>query len=188
MTKHNICPWWLGYFLASPIRKFGQNPVRILEPYVKQGMTTFDVGPGMGFFTLPMARMVGASGRVIAIDIQPKMLNSLRRRATRAGLAERVETRVCSESSLGIDDLMGKIDFALTFAVLHELPDIAQTITEIHRALKPNGQLLIAEPKGHVKMPAFSETMKIVTGCGFELVDTPTVPRSHAALVKRATV
>lgn len=69
MTRPHLCPWWLGYLLASPIRKFGQNPTKILEPYVKPGISCLDVGPGMGFFTLPMARLTGESGRVIAVEI-----------------------------------------------------------------------------------------------------------------------
>ena len=182
MTPH-VCPWWLGYLLASPIRKFGQNPTKILAPFVTEGMTCLDVGPGMGFFTLPMARLTGEKGRVIAIDVQDRMLASLRRRARRDGLANRIETRVCTADSLAIDDLTGKLDFALAFAVLHELPDMKRTLTEIHRALKPGGQLLIAEPIGHVRKEAFATTMNVVSSVGFQQVMTPSIPRSHAAVV-----
>jgi len=184
MTPH-VCPWWLGYFLASPIRKFAHNPTRILALYVKEGMIALDIGPGMGFFTLPMARLVQEKGRVIAVDIQERMLASLRCRATRAELLDRIETRVCTEDSLGIDDLTGKIDFALAFAVLHELPDMKRTITEIHRALKPEGQLLIAEPIGHVRKTAFAETMNVVLSLGFETIATPSIRRTHAALMRK---
>ena len=78
MAEH-VCPWWLGYFLVSPIRRWMQNPDELIAPYVTPGMTVLEPGPGMGFFTLPLARRVG-SGRVIAVDIQPKMLNALRRK------------------------------------------------------------------------------------------------------------
>ena len=81
---HSVCPWWLGYLLASPIRKLIQDPDRILSPYVKPGMVALDVGSAMGFFTLPLARIVGSTGHVIAIDLQEKMIKSLRRRATRS--------------------------------------------------------------------------------------------------------
>ena len=47
MARH-ICPWWLGYFLVSPLRKLMQNPGSILTPYVKRGMQVMDVGSGMG--------------------------------------------------------------------------------------------------------------------------------------------
>ena len=48
-----VCPWWLGYFLASPIRKLVHDPRSILEAYVKSGMTALDIGCAMGFFSLP---------------------------------------------------------------------------------------------------------------------------------------
>ncbi|HXN47666.1 MAG TPA: methyltransferase domain-containing protein, partial [Bryobacteraceae bacterium] len=71
---HRVCPWWLGYLLASPIRRLAQNPSGTVAPYVREGMTVLEPGPGMGFFTLDLARLVGSSGRVVAVDIQPKML------------------------------------------------------------------------------------------------------------------
>ena len=66
---HRVCPWWLGYCLICPLQ--------ILAPYVHDGMTVLEPGSGMGFFTLELARLVVASGRVIAVDIQPKMLERL---------------------------------------------------------------------------------------------------------------
>ena len=79
-----------------PVGRFGQNPVKILSPYVGSGMTVLDIGPGMGFFTLPMARLVGPAGKVVCADVQPKMLDALRRRAAEAGLADRIDARVCA--------------------------------------------------------------------------------------------
>ena len=91
---HRVCPWWLGYLLASPMRRLMQDPGKLLAPYVREGMTVLEPGPGMGFFTLEIARLVGPSGRVVAVDIQPRMLSSLKRRAARAGLLERVDARL----------------------------------------------------------------------------------------------
>jgi 2-polyprenyl-3-methyl-5-hydroxy-6-metoxy-1,4-benzoquinol methylase len=79
---HRVCPWWIGYLLASPVRRwFGQDPVGILSSYVHESMTVLEPGPGMGFFTIPLARLVGNAGRVIAVDMQPKMIKGLKRRA-----------------------------------------------------------------------------------------------------------
>ena len=77
MMACKVCPWWLGYLLISPLRKLLQNPEKIIAPLVHEGMTVVEIGPGMGFFTLELAKKVAASGRVIAIDIQPKMLEQL---------------------------------------------------------------------------------------------------------------
>ena len=49
-----VCPWWLGYFLASPIRRWMQDPAKILAPHVREGMIVLEPGPGMGFFTLEL--------------------------------------------------------------------------------------------------------------------------------------
>lgn len=76
---HRVCPWWIGYLLASPLRRwFGQDPIKIFSPYVREGITVLEPGPGMGFFTIPLARLVGASGKVIAIDVQTKMIAASR--------------------------------------------------------------------------------------------------------------
>ena len=46
----------------------GQNPEEILRPFVREGMMVLEPGPGMGFFTLPLTKLVGPSGKVIAVD------------------------------------------------------------------------------------------------------------------------
>jgi ubiquinone/menaquinone biosynthesis C-methylase UbiE len=77
-VAHRVCPWWIGYLLLSPFRRWGQNPNAVLGPYVTRGMTVLDVGCAMGFFTLDLARLVGSNGRVIAVDLQSRMLRSRR--------------------------------------------------------------------------------------------------------------
>lgn len=183
-----VCPWWMGYLLANPIRGWLHNPRQILAPYIREGMTALDIGPGMGHFTLPMAEMVGSNGRVIAADVQEKMLASLQRRGVRAGLAGRIETRLCSGISLNIDDLAGRVDFALTFAVLHEIPDIPAVLRTIAGALKPDGVLLIAEPKGHVSEAAFGRTVAAAEACGLTMVDRPHILRSRTAVMVKGKI
>src|ERR1700758_1166897 len=91
-----VCPWWLGYFLLTPWRKRRQDPHSLLEPYVRAGMTVLEPGPGMGFFTLELARLVAPQGRVNAVDVQSRMLERLKRRAAKAGVAERIDARTVS--------------------------------------------------------------------------------------------
>src|SRR6516225_8486491 len=103
---HRICPWWIGYLLASPVRLWlGQDPVKIVSPYVREGMTVLEPGPGLGFFTVPLARLVGSSGRVIALDMQPKMIEGLKRRAAKASVLGQIDARVTSADTMGISDL-----------------------------------------------------------------------------------
>jgi predicted methyltransferase len=85
---HDVCPRWLGFFLASPLRKLRHDPTAILSPHVRERMTVLEPGPGMGFFTLELARLVGPSGRVIALDVQAQMLIRLAKRGGRVLLSE----------------------------------------------------------------------------------------------------
>jgi 2-polyprenyl-3-methyl-5-hydroxy-6-metoxy-1,4-benzoquinol methylase len=164
------------------MRKLGQNPSRILSPYVKQGDTVLDVGSAMGFFSLPMARLVGETGHVICIDLQEKMIRGLKRRAARNGLEKRIEMRVCTAKSLCIDDLTEKIDFALAFAVVHEVPDPARFLREIYSSLRKGGYFLLSEPTGHVTMEAFDLTLTATRDLGFSVVSSPVIRKSHSAL------
>ena len=182
---HRICPVWLGYLLASPLRRLRNNPEAILTPFVREGMTVLDIGSAMGFFSLPMARMVGPAGRVVCVDIQPKMLDVLTGRARKAQLADRVETRLCTKDSLCLDGLDAAVDFALMFYVVHEVPDPAGALAEVHRAMKPGGTLLLAEPRGHVREEEFAATLAAAEAAGFRIAARPTLGASHgAALVK----
>lgn len=180
---HSVCPWWMGYLLLSPLRRLGQDPRRVLGPYVKPGMTVLDVGCAMGYFTLDAARMVGPEGRVIAVDLQPRMIATLERRARRSGLADRIDARVCPPHSLGIDDLAGRVDFALAFAVVHEVPDQPKMMAELKAALPDDGRLLMAEPSDHVTDEEFSSSLTAARAAGLTVVDRPVVRRSRAAVL-----
>ena len=183
---HRVCPWWLGYLLASPLRRLMQDAAEIVSPYVREGMTVLEPGPGMGFFTLELARLVGPGGRVIAVDIQPRMIAGLKRRLAKAGLAERVDTRVAAQDSMGLSDLAGKVDFTLAMAVVHEMPSAERLFTEAAAALKPGGTLLLAEPSGHVKPELFATQLRAAALSGFTVAERPTIRRSQAALLKKA--
>jgi ubiquinone/menaquinone biosynthesis C-methylase UbiE len=184
--SHRVCPWWLGYLLASPVRRLLQDPTRIVAPHVREGMTVLEPGPGMGFFTLELARGVGARGRVVAVDLQPRMLAGLRRRAARAGLDARIETRQARPDSLCVEDLAGMVDLVFAFAVVHELPDAGRFFAEVSPTLKPGGTVLVAEPAGHVKAAAFEDTMAAAVRAGLRREPGPTIARSLTAVLAAA--
>ena len=186
MKQERVCPWWLGYFLACPLRRSFQDPSKILGPYVREGMIALEPGPGMGFFTLELARRVGDRGRVIALDIQPKMLAVLERRAAKAGLRNRVETRLIPPDSMGLSDLAGKVDFALAFAVVHEVPDAGRFFRELSETLKRGGVILLVEPPGHVKTEKFDRELALAAAAGLVAAERPKVGRNHAALLKKS--
>jgi len=180
-----VCPVWIGYLLACPLRRLLQNPKKILSPHVRPDQTILEIGPGMGFFSLPMAKMVGPGGKVVCVDLQPRMLEGLRGRAQKAGLADRIETRLCTEDSLSIDDLAGRIDFALAFAVVHEVPDPKGLFSQIHQVLKPGASCLVAEPNGHVSAEDFRGMVSMVQTHGFDVADRPQIRGSLAVVLRR---
>ncbi|HUO60419.1 MAG TPA: methyltransferase domain-containing protein [Candidatus Acidoferrales bacterium] len=184
MTAHKVCPWWLGYFLASPLRRLLQNPEKIIAPYLQPGMRVLEPGPGMGFFTIPAARLVGDKGRVFTVDVQPKMLRELQHRAEKAGLGSRIETRLVESESMPLADLAASIDFALVFAVAHEVPDVLNFFKQISATLKPGANILFVEPAGHVSENAFSEEVAAAGNAGLRHVASPDV-RGHSALLQK---
>lgn len=181
----HVCPWWLGYLLINPLRRWSLAPEKLLAPYLREGMTVLEPGPGMGFFTLAIARLVGPSGRVIAIDIQEKMLNGLRRRAVKAGLLERIDMRLAARDSLKVEDLTGAVDFALAFAMVHELPSPEPFFHEITAALKPGGKILFVEPSGHVRSEEFAKELEAAKAAGLTITQSPEVRGNHASMLEK---
>src|SRR5512139_1307428 len=102
MSRRHVCPVWVGYLLANPVRALVQDPKKILGPHIAPGMRVLDIGCAMGFFSLPLARLVGPGGGVVCVDLQQTMLDSLARRARRANLLDRIEIRRCDADSLRI--------------------------------------------------------------------------------------
>lgn len=183
----HVCPWWMGFLLVSPLRRLLENPQRMLAPYIKPGMRILEPGSGMGFFTLPMAQMVGQGGLVVCVDLQAKMLGNLRRRAEKAGLGQRIETRLACEESLMTEDLAGTMDLAVALHLVHELPDGAGFFRQIFEALKPGGRLLVLEPKGHVTEEDFQSSLDLALAAGLELGTRGELGRLSAVLERPAT-
>jgi ubiquinone/menaquinone biosynthesis C-methylase UbiE len=184
--SHRVCPWWLGYWLACPVRRWWQDPGPIVAPYVREGMTVLEPGPGMGYFTLELAKRVGPSGRVVCVDVQQQMLDRLKRRAAKAGLLDRVDIRLASAQSMGIADLAGSVDFTLAFAVVHEFPDTKRFFAEVAAASKVGGAVLLAEPFPHVKREVFEAELQAAAACGLDPDSRPRISRSLAAVLKKS--
>lgn len=182
---HRVCPWWLGYGLLVPFRRFLEDPVRLLGAWVKEGMLVVEPGCGMGFFTLDLARMVGPAGRVVAVDVQERMLAGLRRRAARARLGGRIEARLAGPDGLGLGDLSGQADLALAIHMVHEVPDSRAFFSDLGAALKPGAPLLVIEPKGHVSETAFGASMQAAVGAGFELTAQTVNGKPRSAVLRR---
>jgi ubiquinone/menaquinone biosynthesis C-methylase UbiE len=179
-VKPHVCPWWGGYFIDNRLRRLLHKPEVILAPYIQPGMTVMDFGCGMGFASIAMARLVGNEGRVIAVDLQQKMLDVLDKRAVKAGVAERIDTHRCEPNSIGVDE---PIDFALAFYSVHEAPDTKRVIAEVYELLRTAGQFLIVEPIGHVNKAEFENMLSLSQEVGFKVCDRPRIRFSRSVLL-----
>jgi ubiquinone/menaquinone biosynthesis C-methylase UbiE len=184
--ERHICPYWVArLFLSNPLRKLLENPAKLLGPHVQPGATVLDLGCALGFFTLPLARMAGPAGRVIALDVQREMIVGLQRRASRVGLAGRIDARLCAPDDLGLTDLDSAIDFAAALHVLHEMPDVAGAFRQLAAALKPGAVLLVVEPAGHVSAEEFAATRKAALGAGLQDAGPIPARRGRSTLLRR---
>lgn len=162
MDEH-ICPWWLAYTFDNVFRRLIHSPRKIFGPYVREGMTVADLGCGMGWSAIALAKLVGEPGHVIAVDVQEKMLAVVTKRARRAGVAGRIRTVRCTFDSIGFDET---VDFAVAFWVVHEVRDAGAFLRQVHARLKRDGKLLIVEPAFHVSKRAFEEMIETAKEVG----------------------
>ncbi len=169
--------------LDTRFRRWIQNPRKILSPYIEEGMTVLDLGCGPGFFSIDIARLVGQSGRVIAADLQEKMLQKLGEKIKGTEFEERITLHQSQKNKI---DLSEHVDFVLTFYMVHEIPHQEEFFNEIGSILKPNGQVFVVEPPLHVSKTAFKETIGKAGNAGFEPVERPKVFLSKAVILKKA--
>jgi ubiquinone/menaquinone biosynthesis C-methylase UbiE len=183
MVQH-VCPWWGGYFIDNPLRRWLHKPEQFLASFVLPGMTVLDFGCGMGFTSIAMAKLLGDKGTVISADLQPQMLAVVEKRARRAGVAERIRTHVCQKDSLALDQA---VDFALAFWSAHEVPDLGKLLGEVYACLAPGAKFLVVEPCGHVTRRDIGEMTEMAERVGFETLETvPAVRWSHAVVYRKA--
>ena len=178
----HVCPAEHAGWLTNPVRRLFNNPRRILGGLVKEGDVAIDLGCGPGFFTLPLAEMVGQTGSVIAVDVQQEMLDRLRARAEKAGLLSRIRFHHSGAEGPGV---LGPADFALAFWMLHEVPDKPAFLRQVHDSLKEGGTFLLVEPRGHVSKAHVRRSGGPRLGAGFAAVARPRVGFSRAALFSR---
>jgi ubiquinone/menaquinone biosynthesis C-methylase UbiE len=181
--SNRVCPVEKAGHLDNRVRRWLQDPRKILGTYIKAGMTVLDLGCGPGFFSIDLAHMVGISGRVIAADLQEGMLQKLRNKIRGTALAEQITLYKCEESKIGLSE---HVDFILAFYVVHEMPDQEVFFNEVRSILKPNGRIFIVEPPVRVSKTAFEEMIGKARDAGFTPVERPKVFLSKAVILKKA--
>ncbi len=179
--NNHVCPVERAGLLDHRIRRWLQDPRKILGPYIEEGMTVLDIGCGPGFFSLDLAHMVGRSGRVIASDLQEGMIEKLRNKIRGTELEERITLHQCEADKVGVS---GKVDFVLAFYMVHEVPNPKKFFEEIKSVLKLDGQMLIVEPPFRVSKKAFQETIQKARDAGLKPAEGPKVPLSKSVILR----
>jgi ubiquinone/menaquinone biosynthesis C-methylase UbiE len=180
MKNQNVCPTALAGSLDNSIRRFFQNPRKLLGKYIKPGMTIMDLGCGPGFFSIEMAKMLNGSGKVIAADLQEGMLLKVNQKISGTALEQQIILHQCQNDRIGIQE---KVDFILAFYMIHEVPDQVKLFNELKTILKPEGTMFIVEPKFHVSKSAFEAMVILIEKSGFEIIDRPGITMSRALLI-----
>ena len=182
--RNRVCPVELASSLDSKIRRWLQNPYKILTPYIKEGMMVLDVGCGPGFFSVEMAKLVGTGGKVISADFQEGMLQELGNKIRGTALEERIERVKCDQNKINVSN---RVDFILAFYMVHEVPDKNSFFRQLKGILNESGQLLLVEPKlFHVSREAFALTTRIAEDNGFRVFQGPTLRFSWSAVLRIA--
>ncbi len=123
-----------------------EQPDKVLETlHIEPGSTVADIGAGIGYYSLRLAAKVGPQGRVLATDIQPEMLSRLQTNMKKVGITN-VEAILATPTDAKLP--VGQLDLALMVDVYHELAQPEVTLSQIHRALKADGRLVLIEYRG----------------------------------------
>ncbi len=172
MAGTHVCPATHAVFLDNWIRKIIHNPHKILKPFIRGGMKVADIRCGPGFFTLPMAELVGADGLVYAYDLQEEMLKKIIAKIEGTGLESKISVHRCQEKHIGF---AANVDCVLGFFMVHEVPDVQALTREVYSALDPGGVFLVIEPLFHVNRKQFKNICNLAKDVGFSLEKGPRV-------------
>lgn len=160
-------PEFMAGAIDNPLRRRMQPPDEMpLRHGIEPGMRVLEVGPGNGRYTLATARRVGEVGRVVAIDIEPKMVERVQARVAAEGVTN-VEARLADVSDLPFDD--DSFDAAYLIAVIGEIPNPDQAMREFYRVLKPGGTLAFSELLLDPDYPLASTLIRLASASGFQV-------------------
>jgi ubiquinone/menaquinone biosynthesis C-methylase UbiE len=136
-------PEFLAGLIDNPVRRRIQPPGEMpMRHAIRPGMAVLEVGPGNGRYSVATARHVGSGGKVVAVDIEPKMVERVRQRA-RAEAVHNLEARVASAHRLPFAS--GAFDAIYLITVMGEIPEPERAMREFYRVLAPSGTLAFSE-------------------------------------------
>ena len=161
-------PQFLANLIDNPLRRRLQPPdATAIRHGIEPGMTVLEIGPGNGRYSVAAARRIGPGGCLHTIDIEPKMIERVRLRASAEGVAN-IDARVADAYQLPYPD--GFFDLSYMIAVTGEIPDIVRAFRELRRVLKPEGRLVVSEILVDPDYPLASTVTRWAAAAGFEPV------------------
>jgi len=172
----------IPFFWTIFLRRLIQNPKKVVGEYIKEGDTVVDLGCGPGYFSIDMAKMVGESGRVISVDLQPEMLEKVKKKARKQNLSQKITLHNCPQDQIGLDQDV-TADFVLAFYMLHETPNHIKFMQEVKTFLKRGGKCLIVEPRFHVSKKNFHQVIQDIKNIGFNVLGNPLKKGGRSLLV-----
>ncbi len=163
------CPVWLRWFveMENPLTRETRSDVIVGRLEAGPGMRVLDLGCGPGRVTLPLAKKVGPTGQVVAVDLQKGMLARAEAQVKAAGLANVTFLRAAAGGgALGL----GRFDRAVLSSVLGEIPDREGALAELFAALVPGGILSVTETVFDPHYQAEATVTRLAAGAGFRRV------------------
>jgi ubiquinone/menaquinone biosynthesis C-methylase UbiE len=132
-------------WLERPEREEEEQPKKLLKALkLEPGMSVADIGAGSGYYVFRMAPLVGAKGKIYAVDIQQEMLDIIKKRAEKAKVAN-VELVLGQEKDPKLPAT--SIDIIMMVDVYHEFNYPYEMTEQLIKALKPGGRLVFVEFK-----------------------------------------
>jgi len=160
-------PEFLANVIDNPLRRKIQPPSEMpIRHSIELGMTVLEVGPGNGRYTVETARRVGDTGKVTAIDIEPKMIERLAQRAQAEGVRN-LEAKVADVHNLPFEE--GTFDAVSMIAVISEIPQPERALSEFYRVLRPGGILAFSELLTDPDYPLARTLIRRATKANFRL-------------------
>lgn len=160
-------PQFMANAIDNPIRRKIQPPDETPARHgIEPGMTVLEVGPGNGTYTVATARRVGDEGKVVTIDIEPRMIERVTHRAQAEGI-DNIEAKVADVYNLPFED--GYFDAIYMIAVIGEIPEPNKAMREFHRVLSPSGTLAFSEFLWDPDYPRAGTLIRMATSAGFWL-------------------
>lgn len=161
-------PAWLSFLLENPVTEaFVGSSLLLKRLDLAPGMNVLDAGCGPGRLTIPVAREIGSAGHVTALDVQPAMLEKLRRRVAAEGLTNiRIIRAGLGEGALS-ENAFDREILAMT---LGEVRNREAALRELHGALKPGGILSVTEAFGDPDYHRSVTVRQEAEAAGFSLV------------------